>query len=56
MSPCLLCMWCVGGCVLDGGLAGGGVWFLRVGSVSGARVCGGVRVRVGGGVWFPRGN
>ena len=33
-----------------------GVWFLRIGSVSGDRVCGGVRGRVGGEVWFPYGN
>ena len=34
-----------------GCLAGGGVWFLRVGSVGG-----GFRGRVGGGVWFPHSN
>ena len=46
MSPCWQCVWCVGG------LAGGGVFFLHIGSMSGAWVCEGV----GGGVWFPRGN
>ena len=39
-----------------GGLAGGGIWFLHVDSVSGAWVYGGVRRRVGGGVWFHCGN
>ena len=43
-------------CFSVGGLAGGGVWVLHVGSMSGALVSGGVRGRVGGGVWFPRGN
>ena len=33
----------------------GGVWFLHIGSVSGA-VCGGVRGQVGGGVFFQHGN
>ena len=38
-----------------GYLAGGGVWFLPIGSVSGASVCGGVRGWAGGGVWFHLG-
>ena len=64
MCLCWLCVWCVGVpacCVLchyvcHYGLVGGGVWFLHVGSVSGALVCREVRGRVGGGVWFPRDN